>query len=373
MSNPKSKRTQKLPVKKQSPPKKNKSSSKKTAPPKTRVAVPAAFATGQSSTGPQVISGKNFTRIIHRELVTTVYSSNGFKLTPFRIQPGAPQTFRWLSIMAQCWEKYRFNFLRFRYVTRTGTGTSGSVSMVFDYDAGDDSPSSEQIMSSYEGIQEDVPWKDNVCHALRSRLEGTVKDHFIRLGQIPVTQDLRFYDAANFYLGTSAAAEGQEWGRLWVEYDVTLMIPQLPPTGELVFGGSFIGSLPATAGLPFGPTPTADTQNNQVGMLVVSAGTVNQLRIYSAGTYLLTSSFSGTGLALVNLGTPNNLTVVNQTSIPNSGGTAILSYATLVVPQILGGAENYASVNFSVSGVSPTVTGAAARIGQAPNGSQDLI
>lgn len=374
MSNPKSKRTQKNPQKRNNPPpKKSKKNQSAASARKPQVAAAAAYATGQSHSGPRIQNGRDSCRIVHRELVDNVNSSTNFATSIFAIQPGAPQTFRWLSIMAQCWEKYKFNMLRFRYVTRTGTGTSGSVAMAFDYDANDSAPESEQIMSTYHGIQEDVPWKDNVCTALPSRLNDSVREHYIRTGTIGASQDLKFYDAANFILAvTNGVDNTASWGKLWVEYDVTLSIPQLPASGSVVNGGSGIGSAAGAApGLPYGSLPTNDTQNNQVALVVTTAGTVNQLRFFSAGTYLLTTSFAGTGLTAVSVGGAFNCTVSAATWIPTSTGGAILGFAVIIVPEIVGPGSDFASVNISVAGT--TVTGAAYRVGQAPGGSQDLV
>jgi hypothetical protein len=374
MSNPKSKRTQKSPPKRANPPqpKSKRNIQKSSKSQGRRTAVAAAYATGQSNPGPKIISRSDSCRVVHRELVDNVNGAIGFTLDAYSINPGQVQTFRWLSVMAQAWERYRFHMLRFRYITRTGTNTAGSVAMVYDYDSSDAAPATEQIMSSYQGIEEDVPWKDIVCTAKPNRLSATVKHHLVRIGSLGPNQDITLYDCANFYLAAIGGLNTDGWGKLWVEYDVEFFNQQLPPNGLIVPGGSVVNSLTGlTPSFPFGNAPRADPENQQIG--VSSNGVNNFLRFFQAGTYNCTLSFVGTTITGITLDTLSNLTVIASSFIVGAGGTTVLGSLVVYVPQIYGTVNtDSASLRVTVTGAA-TVTAAAFRCGICPNGSQDTL
>ena len=195
------------------------------------VGVAAAYSTGTHQRAPRIDTLKGSVRIKHRELIASVTGSANFIVAnSFPLNPGMPTSFPWLASQAQAWERYRFNSLRFLYYTRTGTGTSGSVMLAPEYDPADQPPVSEQVAATYEDVREDVPWKDIVCDLNPSSLHALGPSKFIRTGILPQNLDIKTYDSGNLHL---CVTDGNPvpWGKLWVEYDVTLMTPQLNPLG----------------------------------------------------------------------------------------------------------------------------------------------
>jgi hypothetical protein len=163
---------------------------------------------------------------MQHELIATVAGSTGFAVTPYVINPGNPTTFPWLSDIAAKWESYRFNYLRFRYETRKGTSTDGSVIMAIDYDATDAPPVSEAVMTTYSGAVEDATWKNCACLAAVSQLHKIGPQKYVRQATLPTGGNIIDFDCGNFMFGTTAQADTSNIGKLWVDYDVTFYTKQ---------------------------------------------------------------------------------------------------------------------------------------------------
>jgi hypothetical protein len=208
--------------------------------PKTQMqrSVAAAYSTGQSTFAPSILASRDMSRIVHRELIGSVvgtvnFSTNG--LGPFSLNPGLSTTFPWLSTQAVGWEQYRFNKLNFCYYTRTGSNVPGSLMLIPDYDAADSAPISEQIASAYEDVSEDVPWKDIKCNLRPAAMHPDGPKKYIRTSGLASNLDIKTYDVGNLFVGTTDGT-AVPWGKLWVEYDVTLYTPQLPSSGSSTSG-----------------------------------------------------------------------------------------------------------------------------------------
>lgn len=260
-----------------------------------QVAAAAAYSTGQSSRAPIISMTRDQCRIRHRELIASVTGSTAFTVAnTLSINPGLAASFPWLSVMAQAWEEYEFTSLKYCYYTRTGTNVPGSVMMAIDYDAADAAPATEQIASSYEGVVEDAPWKDICCNARRLSMTGPAKKHYTRNSALAANLDIKTYDVGNFFLMT-VDGTAVPWGKLWVEYDVTFTLPQLPSSGALaLLGGRVTGGTAQTAANPFGTAPVVDAQSQGISMDVTST-----LTFALPGTYVLTYNLIGTVITAV--------------------------------------------------------------------------
>jgi len=298
-------------------------------------------------------NGERQIRIVHRELVASVTGSVAFAVnSSISLNPGLVASFPWLSSQAQGWERYRFNRLKFCYFTRTGTATPGSVIMSPDYDAADSAPVSEQVASTYEDTKEDAPWKDIDCTLTPQSLHALGPTKFIRTGPLNANQDIKTYDAGTFYLST-VDGTAVSWGKLWVEYDVTLFNPQLNAGG----GGSLAyqritGVTPTNTSLLGTQTQVPSSTEtivsvsgevvtfNKAGTFLVnlsqlcaSGGTFNALPVIAAGGASVGQGIvqTGSGTSLFNT---VQLTAVVGTTITYdqsmTGGTT----AQLVVAQL---------------------------------------
>jgi len=253
-----------------------------------QASVAAAYATGQSTGAPMISASRDQCRIVHRELVNSLTGSTAFTVaTTLQMNPGLSATFPWLSVQAQGWEQYRFNRLKVCYYTRTASTTPGSVMIVPDYDAADAAPSTEQVASSYEDVQEDAPWKDIDCTLRPSSMHALGPRKFTRSAALAANLDIKTYDVGNVFLCT-VDGTAVNWGKVWVEYDVTFFTPQLPPTGAIQapLSQHFPSSNVPSSTQMLGPTPIS------TGSAIVSVAN-NIVTFLELGEYMLTYTAYG--------------------------------------------------------------------------------
>jgi len=236
--------------------------------------VAAAYATAQRTGQAQIFrNGVDSCRIIHRELVASITGSTAFTVAQaLALNPGLAASFPWLSNEAAGWEKYKFNALRFEFFTRTGTNVPGSMMLAPDYDASDPAPVTEVAASAYEDCEEDAPWKDICCHLKASELMGDMKERYVRLGALAANQDIKMYDCGSLFACT-VDGTNVSWGKLWVEYDVTLITPHVPPGGFQASGALLAAGGSLAALTPFGAVPVAS------GSVILSGAATNVLTI----------------------------------------------------------------------------------------------
>jgi hypothetical protein len=286
-------------------------------------AAPAAFATTQRSGKPLFVRATfDRTRIVHRELIQAVNGTTSFTVSQFPLNPGLSVTFPWLATQAVAWEKYRFNRLAFCYYTRAPTSTQGSFLHVPDYDAADPAPTTETIASTYNGAVEDAVWKDSCCE-LDVKM---FRELFIRTGALAQNLDIKTYDTGNFFSCTTDASSASPIGKLWVEYDIELINPQLPATGisttaTVISGGT------VTVANPLGTAPVAAGGFGQSisGSDVTYNGLTAGVEYYAS---FITSGTSITATALTTSGF--NLSTTQVTSAINAAGTAGIATFTLI-------------------------------------------
>jgi hypothetical protein len=268
-------------------------------PPNTgRTAVAAAYSTAQRSVPARIQSSKNSVRIKHKELVANISGSVDFTVAlSMALNPGLSTSFPWLASQAAAWETYHFHSLRYCYHTRTGTGVPGSVILAPDYDASDAAPSSELAVSNYEDMREDAPWKD-VCSILNeSAMYPLGPRKYIRNGALSSNVDVKTYDVGTMHICTIDGT-AVPWGKLWVEYDVTLETPAFPAGGFIQTAALIInGVTPTSASLLGTQTVLAgSTEFATVSGEIITFNTAGdyQVSIYSASA---TTSFNSSTLS----------------------------------------------------------------------------
>jgi len=289
--------------------------------------VAAAYATGQKTGQAQIYrNGVDSCRIVHRELIASITGSTAFTVAAaLSLNPGLAATFPWLSNEAEGWEKYRFNKLRFCYYTRTGSNVPGSFMLAPDYDASDAAPVSEVAASAYEDTEEDAPWKDICCILRVDEMHGDMKEKFIRSGALPANQDVKTYDVGTMFACT-VDGTAVSWGKLWVEYDVTLITPHVPPggfsqTGTLSGAGGGLAAAP-----PFGAAPAA------LGSPILScpALVLTMSNLVVGQEYGLALDLVGSAITVCTASATSGLTQVTgpYTTVVNAAGTAAHIFAT---------------------------------------------
>jgi hypothetical protein len=287
-----------------------------------------ASSKGLRGTEPRFVSrDARATRIVHRELIGSVKGSVLFTVAnSLPINPGMPQTFPWLATQAASWEQYRFNRLRFCYYSRCSTTVPGSVLLCPDYDASDPPPGSELIACAYRDVVEEVPWNVEFSCSLDPKgMLGLAPRKYVRVGPLDANLDIKTYDSGTLHLCT-VDGTAVNWGKLWVEYDVELFIPQLPSLGSsLVVSQHQTAAAPATFFNLNGSNTF--TNNFNPGAIVTASG--NTFTFATPGLFLFAMVVSATNI--VNAadaftgGVALDPSFNNDTGgVTNGSGTAVL-------------------------------------------------
>lgn len=255
--------------------------------------VAAAYSTGQKVSEPIVKASPKSTRIVHRELLSTVTGSVAFAVfNSFQCNPGLSATFPWLSTQAVGWEQYKFHKLAFEYITRCATTAAGSVILAPDYDVLDAAPSTELIATSYRDATEDVPWKEQCCVWEPTAMFPLGPRKYVRSALV-ANSDLKTYDVGTQHICTTGQVDTAAIGKLWVAYDVELFVPQTSTTD-----GNLNRSL-AVFNLSTNQTVTTATATTVVydETVVNNLGIVNTSGVFTLplGNWLITVEVSVSG------------------------------------------------------------------------------
>ncbi len=314
--------------------------------------VAAAYASQQVGKAAILQADGNSCRVRHREFIGNVTGSVNFTVaSTFPVNPGMATTFPWLSTIAQNWESYRFNRLELCYRTRTGSNVPGSVLMALDPDASDAAPTTEQIMSSYQDMREDAPWKDIDLPLRVQALRDLGPRKFVRTAALVGNADIKLYDSGNLVIAT-VDGTAVSWGKLWIEYDVEFYTPQSPPAGPNVSGTiTNVAGTGCASATPLGTVANqtisgaliASTTNAQVTLQALIVGQEYQC-IYG-GTF---------GTSMVPGATP--FTVVSGLTLKTQ-----MTTTTAVSPGVICSTFT-ATANTAVLGFSVTLTGAISNV-----------
>jgi len=165
-------------------------------------------------------------RIQHREPLGIQLGHTAFTNNQFLVNPGLASTFPWLSKTAQNFEAYRFNKLNVEFVTSVGSNIGGSICIAPDYNSADTSPVNLQQLEQYQDAWRDVVWEDGVCIIRPSGMGVLGPKRYIRATTLNSNLDIKTYDVCSINVATSGVvSDASQIGELWVNYDVTLSIP----------------------------------------------------------------------------------------------------------------------------------------------------
>jgi hypothetical protein len=167
----------------------------------------------------------------HREFVTDLVQDDiggTNQIRRIHIQPGLETTFPWLGQIAQRFETYRFQELRFRFIPSLGTQTNGSIALCPDYDAGDDNTeATKATLLAFEDSVRGPIWAELVLNCSGKNLTKS-KEFYTRRGDLGPNLDIKTYDTGALYITLNTSLdEDTVVGELWVEYAITFFTPQL--------------------------------------------------------------------------------------------------------------------------------------------------
>lgn len=263
-------------------------------------------------------------RVRHREYIADVNSSSSFAFQAFGINPADAGTFPWLSQIAQQYEEYKFNYLKFVYVTTctdsvavtTTNWSLGAIMMATEYNSLNPPFANKQQMDSYQGA---VSCKPSVScehivnctpHHAPMDIMYTRTTHFTSSAAFG---NLLQYDLGQFYFATQGQKQDTPGpiGELWVEYDVTLMKPRINPlvsqTSPVMDFYSSVATAPSgtnplpgsltllgstTAGVTSGPNGFVNITSSTGGVTAVPLNTYGSSITIGATTDKTTLNFN---------------------------------------------------------------------------------
>lgn len=256
----------------------------------------------------------------HREYLGDVITgaTAAFNIANYNINPGLGTSFPWLSVIAQNFEQYRFHGLIYEFKSTSSdalnsTNTAlGSVIMATEYNA-DSEPFLSKVQMENKEFCNSSRQSCSMLHAVEcDRSKTPVSELYVRQGELPEGQDLKFTDLGVF----SIATVGQQGanvniGELWVTYEVELLKPQIPDSQTGVQFDFFEGNAGISASAYLGSAPI--TVSNNIGCQFTGGDTIEFPVSVYRGVYLISYFWSGastTGPA------PPGFTVVGGVELP---------------------------------------------------------
>lgn len=313
----------------------------------------------KASTGIPMMHKEGQTVVIrHREFIGTVSSSIGFNVqTSYVLNPGDPNTFPWLSTIANSFQEYRFKGVVFHYIPTSGnaiSGTSpslGAVMMQTSYRSNDTAPSSKSELLNEYWSGEAVP-SETFAHPIECNpAENPFNVQYVRRTGVPTGDNQLFYDLGVTHVATQGQLQsGNVLGDIWVTYEVELKKPIVASNvtaGVDVFMGTAVSPTATIADLPGGLTRTSGT----LLFRRTTVGTMQADRVPS-GVYLFTyylfgSSVSAGTIALTNMTQVEAYPGVSSLIVGASAGVAYTNAYRVT--------DSTRPVAFSFSGFSGTL------------------
>jgi len=178
-------------------------------------------------------------RFKRTEYLGDLTSSLDWELTQFKVNPGLPDVFPWLSTIASGFQKYRIDGLIFYLKSTSANGIAnmanlnlGTVLGGFQYDPYAGPPASKAEFLALSGSCTDKPSDDQIFPMECDPRKNVFGNLLVRT--TGVSSDLVKYDHATFNLATVGSQGTYPVGELWVAYDVMLMAPKTAePDGYL--------------------------------------------------------------------------------------------------------------------------------------------
>lgn len=289
--------------------------------------------------------------ITFREYLQEVAGSVAFTTTSYSINPALTTSFPWLAAIAQNYEEYKFEKLRYCYEQEAPTSATGAIILSIDYDAADAAPANKQEALNTLGASRSPPWAANTLVADATKMFGS---HYTRTGALSSNLDIKTYDVGNLIISTQGQADAAVIGELYVEYTIRFSIPQmgLPLAGGLITGG---GTQSQTN--PLGTVPVQDPQ--AIGL---STSATSVVTLVKPGTYVVTYRVGGTTItALTCTGSSGAAVTVAGSEVLNTAATLGMEFYTVIVTT--------PNSTLTFAGTAASVTGATVWIGSVPFGS----
>lgn len=157
--------------------------------------------------------------VVHSEYMAPIDVTGAtYSAKAYVINPGNASAFPWLSNIAVNYDRYRFKYLRFTYISSQPTSVGGKIGIGYDYDSTDVPPASRREFYSLTHHVETMPWDS--CEIILP------VDKNIKFINSHTTTDSKLIDCGQvFFMNDGLTATGLI-GDVLVEYAVDLLDPQ---------------------------------------------------------------------------------------------------------------------------------------------------
>jgi hypothetical protein len=241
------------------------------------------------------------------ESLGSINGSVAFTETQFPINPGQAVMFPRESQEAKLWEMYEFDELAFEFrtaINQFATNAYGRVTVGVDFDASDPAPATLSQAEISRPVAAGLPYESIFLRLRKSDMNGWMKRHFVRPGNLPGAADIKMYDIGVLNVGTQGNVNANAIGELWVHfrgryYNQVLESTSSAPMNNSVSTFADTPSLAITSTVTKQHTFTAATNINGLNA-VNTAGSI----VLPAGNYAFsafsedTFSTSGTSIFL---------------------------------------------------------------------------
>lgn len=232
--------------------------------------------------------------IRHREYLRDVITgSNGeFKVDSFKIQPGDPKTFPWLSQVASAYGQYKMRGMIFEFKSTSAdalnsTNTAlGTVVMATEYNSALPPFTNKSEMENHQ-FATSARQSYSIYHPIECARDVSVNQQlYINDGFIPNGDDPRLYDFAV----TSIATVGQQSdtpvniGELHCVYEIQLLKSQLNQAFQKKEAAFFENSSGITNAAPFGSISSMEASSKNNISMKVGEADAPQLISFPLGT-----------------------------------------------------------------------------------------
>ncbi|QMW68695.1 capsid protein [Crucivirus-182] len=170
-------------------------------------------------------SSDNSIRIKHKEFISNISSTTTFNNITYKINPGNQRLFPWMSMLSQCYEKYRINSMVIYYRSLSGDSMSssnvnlGKILLGCDYNASDQPWINAD---QFYGSMHSNSGKPSADLMLAIECKNS-PELFIRTGGLKSGEDRKSYDFGTLQIGTDSSQSANEIGECFVSYDISLM------------------------------------------------------------------------------------------------------------------------------------------------------
>jgi len=201
-----------------------------------RMVAPVSYGIRALASGPR-INGSDKITIRRREFVGTATNgaTTGFALTPlsaatpgYDLNPATSELFPWLSRIAPCYERFRFNRVKFHFIPSSPTSTPGRFYAAVDYDYDDLVASTKAELMGNVCSVESAVWQESelVCNPLALNRDMPYR-YVSSTGRSTYIEQRTAY--SGFMMCAFDTTSANLLMDIWVEYEVEFVTPVNDP------------------------------------------------------------------------------------------------------------------------------------------------